>query len=827
MSVELLSPAGSLSALKVAINAGADAVYIGGEKFSARKSAKNFTLQEIKEAVEYAHKYNRKIYLALNTLLYNDEIAEIIEYLYEVYQLGIDALIIQDFSLFQLVKKALPDFELHASTQMAVMNTSGAKLLNTLGFQRVVLARETSIEEMKVIKNESKIECEVFIHGALCISYSGLCYMSSLIGGRSGNRGDCAQPCRQKYHLIDSSGKKIIEIGSHLLSPKDLALAEILPKIIDAKMDSLKIEGRLKQDDYVYLVTNSYRTLINNYKNRCYNKESSKLIEKLEQMYSRSGFTQGFSIENPYNDMMSYKVPKKNGIPLGDIIEDQNSKLKVYLSNDLEIGDGIVCYDDNYNIIASGFIEKLSNSANRTIDYGSKNSDVYIHLSNRLKQEKITKIFLTFDKSLSKEIKEISQIRPEETKVGIRFYLSAKLNEVISLIGITNDNEVHEVYSDYEVQLAKNIATTNDEIKEKLNRLGNSKFILEECHVSLDPQIFIPSSVINHLRQELLFKFNKAKNKDVSKDHYLQVVYDYLDTIPPSVNLNSKPKLVIKTASIESSLIFSKLNVAKIIFNLSYQTYSDETIEKISYLFFLCKEKNIELAYTASPILNSRELETLEDLLAKLIEKNSLICFYISNISQLEVCQRLKIDKIYGTEHLNVTNDLAIDFYMKQGVEGLILSQEISLNRLPRLSMIGNISTELIVHGHSIAMFLQHDIIKSIENEYNIKLNNYTNLFLVNSHKDKYRVIVDNNGKTSLINEAIIHVLDSFEYLKSLGIDSFILDFQYDCINLNKASDIVGIYIDLLDNKVSVNESKNKLRKLYNEDLVSSYYIQQ
>ena len=245
VSVELLSPAGSLKILKSAVNAGADACYLGGKKFSARANAKNFEMDDIKVAVDYAHKFQSKVYVAINTLIYNDEILEILDYIGDLYEIGVDAIIIQDFAIYQIAHKFLPDFEIHASTQMSVLNTDSAIFLKKLGFSRVVLGRELSLDEIRDIRRDGQLACEVFIHGALCIAFSGLCLMSSLIGNRSGNRGNCAQPCRQKYNLIDIEEDKIIQESLYFLSPKDLSLAKNLPGIIAAGVDSLKIEGRM------------------------------------------------------------------------------------------------------------------------------------------------------------------------------------------------------------------------------------------------------------------------------------------------------------------------------------------------------------------------------------------------------------------------------------------------------------------------------------------------------------------------------------------------------------------------------------------------------
>ena len=259
--IELLAPAGSMDSLKAAVMAGCDAVYLGGHNFGARAFSKNFSNDEIIEAVNYCHLYGVKVYVTVNTLIYEKEVESFLEYVEFLHKNNVDALIIQDFGMFDLVRKTYPNMEIHASTQMHIHNLDGVQLMEKLGMHRVVLARETSIDEIKRIKNNSKVELEVFIHGALCISYSGQCLMSSLIGGRSGNRGACAGSCRLKYDVIDESGKKLNTL-EYPLSTKDLNSLEYVGELINAGVSSLKIEGRMKSPEYVYMVVSLYRKAI-------------------------------------------------------------------------------------------------------------------------------------------------------------------------------------------------------------------------------------------------------------------------------------------------------------------------------------------------------------------------------------------------------------------------------------------------------------------------------------------------------------------------------------------------------------------------------------
>lgn len=297
---EILSPAGSLETLKCAVNNGADAVYIGGRSFSARKNAVNFSNEDITDAVRYAHLCDSKVYVTVNTLVGDTELNEVYKFISFLYEAGVDALIIQDLGILSMVRRYFPDFELHASTQMTIHNLKGARLAKSLGFKRVVLSRELTFDEIEHISRNVDIELEVFVHGALCMSYSGQCLMSSFLGSRSGNRGACAQPCRLPYTLMSSDGRMISDKDKYLLSLRDLCLVERMDDLARCNVRSLKIEGRMKSADYVSLVTRIYD------KYRHGGKVSSEDMDSLANIFSRSGFTQGYLDGSLGRHMLNY-----------------------------------------------------------------------------------------------------------------------------------------------------------------------------------------------------------------------------------------------------------------------------------------------------------------------------------------------------------------------------------------------------------------------------------------------------------------------------------------------------------------------------------------
>ncbi|WP_028236357.1 peptidase U32 family protein [Pseudobutyrivibrio sp. MD2005] len=311
--LELLSPAGDLQIYKAVVNAGADAVYFGGDLFGARAYAKNFSMDDAKEAIEYGHLHGAQSYLTVNTLLKNPEIEDkLYDYLRTYVENGIDAFIVQDFGVFNFIRTFFPDTDIHVSTQASLCTPYGAKFFEDLGASRIVTAREISIEEIaKINKACPDLEIESFIHGALCVCYSGQCLMSSMLGGRSGNRGRCAQPCRLPYEAFDDKGKKLNKKGNYILSPKDFCTIEYLPQMIEAGVMSFKIEGRMKQLDYAAGVVSVYRHYLDQYLYKGANNYSvtEEDINRLLDLGNRCGFTSLYLKDKNGPEMITFEAP--------------------------------------------------------------------------------------------------------------------------------------------------------------------------------------------------------------------------------------------------------------------------------------------------------------------------------------------------------------------------------------------------------------------------------------------------------------------------------------------------------------------------------------
>ena len=417
-AVELLSPAGDIQSVYQAVQNGADAVYIGGKSFGARAFAKNFSDTEMKQVIDYAHVYGIKVYVTANTLVYEHEIAYFLAYIETVYALGADALIMQDVGMMALVKRRFPDIAIHASTQMHNHNDACLCFVSGLGAERAVLAREMRLAEIKALTCD--IEKEVFIHGALCICYSGQCLMSTLTKNRSGNRGMCAQSCRMRYRLTDSNGRRLGHDDRYILSPKDLALFTDIEALITSGIHSLKIEGRMKPPEYVGHVTKIYAKLLQQVRENEPIKVDAADIEKLEKLFNR-GFTKGHLFGGQDDQLMGTIRPNHRGVPLGRVVSYNRDRIKVKLIASLHQGDGIKFEKSDTGFICNKIYKngKLVNGA----DMGDT-----VELDRKARVEAGEPIVKTSDIQLLKQLQNAG-----ERKTRISGILTARKGDRLTL----------------------------------------------------------------------------------------------------------------------------------------------------------------------------------------------------------------------------------------------------------------------------------------------------------------------------------------------------------------------------------------------------------
>lgn len=476
-TAEILAPAGTYDSLRAAVNAGADAVYLGGRMFGARAFAGNFDEEELIRGIDAAHLSGRRVYLTVNTLLRDEELEQVASYIKPYYEAGLDAAIVQDFGVLSLLRQEFPGLELHASTQMTVTGRYGARLLKDMGASRVVTARELSAAEIKDIHDHVDVEIESFVHGALCYSYSGQCLLSSMIGGRSGNRGRCAQPCRLTYSC-NGQGPK------HLLSPKDMCTLEGIPDILEAGVFSLKIEGRMKSPEYVAGVVNAYRRYVDMYLER--GRESYRVdpedIKKLMDIYNRGGFCKGYYYKHNDRDMMTFDRPNHRGIVVGTVKNDGILlKERIHPQDVLELAPGVEF------------------TAAEEKDPGETMKIPFI---KGYKPKQGREVYRTKNDTLLKELHREYVEQDKKLPVGMQAYFMA--GEAARLRIFLKDSEIFGEAGADVLEASRNHPAAPEEVVKQLMKLGQTEFSCQEedIELTLGEEVFVPVKLLNLLRRE-------------------------------------------------------------------------------------------------------------------------------------------------------------------------------------------------------------------------------------------------------------------------------------------------------------------------------------
>ena len=496
---ELLSPAGNMECLRAAVAAGCDAVYLAGQNFGARAYAANFSDEELIEAINYCHLYGVKVYVTVNTMITEELVKPCIKYIDFLHKNNVDALIMSDIGMIDYARRTYPNLEIHVSTQAHIHNLEGAKFIESLNVKRVVLARETEIDTLKKIKENTNIELEVFVHGALCICYSGQCLMSSLIGGRSGNKGTCAQSCRMKYSFMHEG--KIINKDNYLLSTKDLNTLNYIGNLIDIGIDSLKIEGRMKSKEYVYLVTRLYRKAIDSYiENKTINIDE-KEINDLKKIFNRK-YTKGFLNNEDNNNFTNIERPNHIGTSLGKVLSCKNGFVKIKLNDNLNIKDGIRILNKEEDVGMTIFKMKKDKEF---VEEAFKDDIIEIKIDKSVDVDDI--VVKTTDYKLVNEIDELIE---KGRRVLIKGTIKCKLNEPIILKLSDSINNI-EVKSDFNIEESINRPTTKEDIYKQLNKLGNTIYEFEELTIMNDDNIFINIKDLNEIRRQAIEKLNNKR----------------------------------------------------------------------------------------------------------------------------------------------------------------------------------------------------------------------------------------------------------------------------------------------------------------------------
>jgi putative protease len=743
--IELLAPAGSLESLYAAVQAGADAVYLGGSKFSARAYASNFDEENMTKAVDYCHLYNVKVYITINTLIKENEMQEAIDYVKFLYNIGVDAIIIQDIGLAHIVRENFPDMELHASTQMTIHNGEGALFLKELGFSRIVLSRELSIDEIKHISLDLGVETEIFIHGALCICYSGQCLMSSMIGGRSGNRGRCAQPCRLPYTLIDRASSR--EKNAYIMSPKDICTLEDIKRIIESGTSSLKIEGRMKRPEYVAGVVDVYKRAVESvYEGRSFDFEDEN--KKLMQLFNREGFSKAYMLGNVGKDMMAYNFPKNTGILLGKAMKNSIVDLSAHIG----LGDGV-------RIGEGGFTVSKILKDGKEVEEAFNGDKVKLMPSNYSAGDTLYK---TSDTELLNSLEHYYK-NFFERKVELPLQVSFKTGEPIALSTLYKDNEFSVIGEVVQTALKKPL--DKERITESFTKSGDTAFKFNSVNFKEFEEGFLPVSSLNSVRRELIEKIEK---------HIISSSRRNLnDTIKSSgIKARSEqiPKAVVVVSTLDQIKAFMESGINEALAVDIFKRQSSLSLEDLKTL-------NYDNLYLRVPNIIKEEFNSVCSIIDKAFP-------YIKGLvtSNLGVINRFK-DKIdiIGDYKLNIFNSDALKFYNKF-VKLAPISVELNKKEIEAIGRKTDTPVQIKIYGKEELMVSEYCPIGSVfggkSSCENCKENCGKGDFLLKDRMGEDFILrTDKFCRSYIYNNVATNLLPHLEELKKIGITSYRLDF--------------------------------------------------
>lgn len=622
--VELLAPAGNLEVLKVAVDAGCDAVYLGGKNFGARSYANNFTDDELLEAIKYAHLRQVKVYVTINTIVFDKEWPQLHSYLELLTRLKVDAVIVQDLGVLDYIRQNFTQMVVHASTQMNVTNPSAAKFLQQLGVKRVILARETPLDVVKEIVDLG-IEVEVFCHGALCFSYSGNCLMSYLIGGRSGNRGECAQPCRKKYRLLEN-GVSLSDFKA-LLSMKDLNTLAHIQELMSIGVTSLKIEGRMKSPEYVYTSVKAYRAAVNG-------QDLSEYDKKLKVTFNRE-FTSGYLFNMPNNELTNIFAVNHQGVKIGKVIQLDFGKVTILLNDSLRVGDAIRILNKE----EVGFLVTKMTVHHEVVNQAESGETVTVYTNSTI----ISKgdVVKTIDCSITKEIEEHVNINHV---LHVRGYFRATIGSKMSLLLECNDVKV-----DVETEMLLEEAMKpldNDRIRDQLIKTNDPLLVVDNLKIDYDRKAFFKISDLNQIRRLAINKL-----LDVMLDSY-QVGTDndeYKLKACPQNNSKNESECVLEAVvqTIEQGKMCLQKGIKMVFapfYDPNFAFYSD----RVSRLGDNCPPKamihsldKISPQAVISPYLNIANRQAL-----KFMEKMQVDAVYLSPEVKIDEIDQLDLPTI-------------------------------------------------------------------------------------------------------------------------------------------------------------------------------------
>lgn len=693
--MELLAPAGTMENFMAALESGADAIYLGGKVFNARAHAANFGIDELREAVRLAHILDVSVYVTVNILIGDTELKDLEQYIKDLDSIGVDAIIVQDLAVAEIAKRVAPNIHLHGSTQMTAATLDAVRFYESLGFTRVVLARELSLKEIQHICKHCKAEIEVFVHGALCVCYSGQCLMSSFIGGRSGNRGACAQPCRLPYELLDSKGESVLpKHEAYLLSPKDLNYSEHMNELVAAGVTSFKVEGRMKKVSYVRQVIGTYREILD---------EAS--IHENQRKALASGFNRGFSTayleDTVGRQMMTVVAPNHQGKPIG---ESYTKKGEVYLSltEPIEQGSLVKILQSNGSVTYYTVDDEWT-CVSDTLYKGRPAEGLAVGQLYLASTPKNTK---------SRGLQEFTR------KYDMSVYLSVGSNgetNYTELTAILGSGLSVTVTNEYVPAIANKVPTSLEKVTEQLGRLGNTLFRLSYVDIPDGPYMW-PASILNALRRDAVTALETALiTHHIESWQALQVTgdVDYDFKAQHELSYDTCPMISARVDEIEGVKAAIAGGAQKIVFGgdrLSRTPYALSIYDEVARL---CAQSDVICTFATPRVVKDDEVEAYKHTLEAIVQAHpDSISIHVPQ-ALLWLRELGYTGAIEADTGLNIFNTPTLHFWEQLHISCVNPSQELTLKQITEIAKHSHVPIETMVHGYTEMMISEYCAIAS------------------------------------------------------------------------------------------------------------------
>lgn len=693
--VELLAPAGSREALVAAVENGANAIYLAGNAFGARAYASNFDREALREAIHFAHLRKVAIHVTVNTIVADEEMGPLRDYLRFLYEAGADAVLVQDLGVARVAHETVPDLPLHASTQMSVSSLEGVRALAELGFTRVVLARELSLKEIRHICAHASVEIETFMHGALCVCYSGQCLMSSMIGGRSGNRGRCAQPCRLPYTLVDEKGQDVLgdKAGSYLLSPRDLSTIDVIPDLIEAGVSSLKIEGRMKRPEYVATVVRTYREAIDTYYAGKGYAVTQEERDDLAQIFNRD-FTTAYLEGRPGKAMMSDRRPNNRGLLIGRVTAyDWDRRIvTVKLSGRLGLGDQVDFWVKVGGRVTAT-ISALTDAKGRAVEEGQAGDTVSFAIPSAVRDH--DRVFKVYDARLMERVKETYTSGAPVRRIPVAIAVRAAIGEPLTVTLCDAEGHRGEGRTDFIGESARKRPLSEEIIRKQVSRLGTSVYEMKSLHCDIAGEVMVPMSEINEARRKAVEALDALRLKEIeAREHRPEPKFtDRIARPTPKkadflVAVDTLGKAEAALAAGADGILFGG------------ESYEHRVIapEEYERAWQMAREAGARIDFNTPRIVHDGQQKHVERLLAA-FDAFPPDAVHVHNIAMLALVRRLTDFAIHADYSLISYNKQTLAFLKDYGVSGATLSPELTAKEIRQLAKESPLPLTCIVHG--------------------------------------------------------------------------------------------------------------------------------